>query len=66
MPTGNQHSVKGYGLGLSYVSEIIKKHMGYIYVESELGKAAHLLQSYPIKKPMKFGLMTKEKYTKKH
>jgi len=34
VPTGNMHTVKGYGLGLSYVAYIIKKHKGNITVDS--------------------------------
>jgi len=47
VPTGNKHAVKGYGLGLSYVSEIIKQHMGYIYVESELRKGSTFIAKLP-------------------
>ena len=38
VPMGNHHNVKGYGLGLSYVSEIIRRHGGLIAIDSELGK----------------------------
>ncbi len=37
VPTGNLHNVKGFGLGLSYVNEIIKAHKWQMNVESEVG-----------------------------
>jgi two-component system phosphate regulon sensor histidine kinase PhoR len=38
VPVGDRHNIKGYGLGLSYVSEIVQRHMGFITVNSEIGK----------------------------
>jgi two-component system phosphate regulon sensor histidine kinase PhoR len=40
IPNGNRHNIKGYGLGLSYVSHIVQRHMGFIEVESELHKGS--------------------------
>jgi two-component system phosphate regulon sensor histidine kinase PhoR len=37
IPTGNLHNVKGFGLGLSYVNNIIKRLKGQIRVKSEKG-----------------------------
>lgn len=40
VPSGNRHNIKGYGLGLSYVSHILHRHAGFIEVESELDKGS--------------------------
>jgi len=45
---GNVHKVKGYGLGLSYVKEIIEKHKGKVKIDSERGKGTKVTISIPI------------------
>ena len=40
VPGGDRHNIKGYGLGLSYVSHIAQRHMGFIEVESELNQGS--------------------------
>jgi two-component system, OmpR family, phosphate regulon sensor histidine kinase PhoR len=47
VPTGDKHNIKGYGLGLSYVAEVIKRHQGKVHVESELGKGSTFTAKLP-------------------
>lgn len=49
VPSGDKHNVKGYGLGLSYVSEVAKHHMGFSTVESEPGKGSIFTVNIPYK-----------------
>lgn len=48
--TGNVHDVKGYGLGLNYVQQIIHAHKGTIHVKSEEGKGSEFTIVLPVEK----------------
>lgn len=48
VPTGNVHNVKGFGLGLNYVKEIITIHKWKINVESELGEGTTFTINIPL------------------
>lgn len=47
IPTGNLHNVKGYGLGLSYSRDIIKKHKGTLTLST-----AEQLTTFTIQLPL--------------
>lgn len=47
VPHGDHHDVKGHGLGLSYVAEVMRRHQGCIEVDSELGVGTTFCLSLP-------------------
>lgn len=49
IPTGNLHNVKGFGLGLSYVHDIVKRLDGKIQVKSEKDKGTTFEITLPLK-----------------
>ena len=49
IPTGNVHNVKGFGLGLSYVNDIVKRLNGKIQVKSEKDRGTIFELIFPLK-----------------
>lgn len=48
VPSGDRHDVKGHGLGLSYVAQVLRQHGGSIRVESEAGSGSVFTVELPV------------------
>lgn len=47
VPAGDTHNAKGYGLGLSYVAQVVERHYGKIEVESQEGAGTKFIITFP-------------------
>ncbi|MNR10384.1 Sensor protein SrrB [compost metagenome] len=47
VPEGNLHQVKGFGIGLAYVRQVIGQHGGKITVKSSLNKGSTFIVKLP-------------------
>ncbi|HEV7378414.1 MAG TPA: HAMP domain-containing sensor histidine kinase, partial [Dyadobacter sp.] len=47
IPYGDVHNVKGFGIGLSYVKQIVRAHGWLLHLDSELGKGSTFTITIP-------------------
>ena len=47
VPTGDVHTVRGYGLGLYYAKQVVQLHKGTISIQSSLGKGTTVTIKLP-------------------
>ena len=48
VPSGDLHPVKGFGLGLAYVKQVVEQHGGTVAVNSELNKGTTFIVKLPL------------------
>ncbi|MEN8957404.1 MAG: HAMP domain-containing sensor histidine kinase [Flavobacteriales bacterium] len=48
--TGDVHNVKGFGLGLYYVKQMMQKHNGNIEIESIVNEGSQFILTFPLQK----------------